>query len=267
MKIPYFSRKREAIDQERYRNINNYLTLMERCLTGMIYEDAPLNVLGQTTYNAELREYGWDWPSTAHTMIGAKRLHNVRFLLEQCLSKKVPGDFVETGVWRGGACILAKAVLSAHGNRDRKIWLADSFEGLPPPKPDLYPADTGDEFHTYKELAVDIETVRNNFRKYDLLDENVQFLKGWFSDTLANAPIASIAVLRLDGDMYESTLDALNALYSKVSNLGYIIVDDYHVVPGCKSAIHDYLNKHSISVKLQEIDGVGVFWQKQMASL
>jgi O-methyltransferase len=266
MKIPYLSKKWAAVKEERYRNIDNYLSLMERCLTGTIYEDAPLSALGQKNYDAELREYGWDWPSNAHTMIGVKRLHNVRFLLEQCLAKKIPGDFVETGVWRGGACILAKAVLSAHNIHDRKVWLADSFEGLPAPNAELYPADTGDKFHTFKELVVDLDTVRNNFKKYGLLDDNVQFLKGWFSNTLPKAPITSIAVLRLDGDMYESTIDALNSLYPKVSHLGYIVVDDYHVVPACKTAVHDYLSKHSISAQLQEIDGVGVFWQKNASS-
>jgi O-methyltransferase len=262
MKIPYLSKKLMAIREERYRNIDNYLSLIEKCLCGTIYEDIPLAAWGQKAYDPQLREYGWDWPSVAHTMIGAKRLNNARTLLERCLAEKIAGDFVETGVWRGGACILAKAVLNAYGVKDRKVWLADSFEGLPPPNPDLYPADTGDKFHTYKDLAVDVKTVRNNFKKYGLLDDNVQFLKGWFSATLPTAPISSISVLRLDGDMYESTIDALNALYPKVSQLGYIIVDDYNVVAGCKAAVHDYLNRYSIPAQLQEIDGVGVFWQK-----
>jgi O-methyltransferase len=262
MNIPYISKKLAKIRQKRYRNIDNYLSLMEKCLTGTIYEDAPLQTLGQKKYDPQLREYGWDWPSSAHTMIGSKRLHNVRMLLERCIALNIPGDFIETGVWRGGACIMAKAVLKAHAVEDRKVWLADSFEGLPAPNPTLYPADDGDKFHTFQELAVDLETVRSNFKKYDLLDSNVHFLKGWFADTLPNSSVDSLAVLRLDGDMYESTMDALNALYPKLSVGGYVIVDDYHVVAGCKSAVHDYLDRHSIKPTLEEIDGVGIFWQK-----
>ena len=157
---------------------------------------------------------------------------------------------------------MAKAVFHAHGVVDRKVWLADSFEGLPPPNPDLYPADQGDAFHTYKELVIDLPTVQDNFRKYGLLDENVKFLKGWFSETLPKAPIESIAVLRLDGDMYESTIDALDALFHRVSVGGYIIIDDYHVVKGCKAAVHDFINKHALKAEIEEIDGVGIFWRK-----
>ncbi len=131
-----------------------YLDLMQSCLTGIIYEDAPLEVLGEVQYNPELRERGCDWPSQAHTMIGVKRLANVRTLAESVIGNHVPGDFIETGVWRGGACIMMRAVLEAYGVKDRRVWLADSFEGLPSPDPGTYPADAGQRFHEYAELAV-----------------------------------------------------------------------------------------------------------------
>jgi hypothetical protein len=101
---------------------------------------------------------------------------------------------------------------------------------------------------------------KKNFEN-GLLDEQVKFLKGWFKDTLPNAPIQKLALLRLDGDMYESTMDALLALYDKVSVGGYIIVDDYHVVEGCKRAIHDFLSQRNLNPVLEEIDGVGVYWK------
>ncbi len=237
------------------------LQLMQRCLAGTIYNDPPLNVLGQDNFDATLREYGWDWPSKAHTMIGLKRLANIQMLMERVIVDNVPGDFIETGVWRGGACILMRAVLDAYGITDRKVWLADSFEGLPRPDEDKYPADSGDKFHTFLELQVSLEEVKQNFEKYGLLDDQVQFIKGWFKDTLPNAPIEKLALLRLDGDMYESTIDALNALYDKISVGGYVIVDDYHVVPACKSAIHDFLSKRNLNPAIEEIDGVGVYWK------
>lgn len=238
------------------------LQLIQRCLAGTIYNDPPLNALGQQDYDPLLREYGWDWPSVAHTMIGVKRLANIRSLVESVIGNNVPGDFIETGVWRGGACILMRAVLDAYGVKDRKVWLADSFEGLPTPDDEKYPADSGDKFHTFPELAVSLEEVKRNFERYGLLDDQVQFLKGWFKDTLPNAPIEKLAILRLDGDMYESTMDALHALYDKLSVGGYVIVDDYHVVAGCKKAVHDFLSERKLNPEIEEIDGVGVFWRK-----
>ena len=249
----------------RMQMIDRYLSLLQACLTGSIYEDPPLSVLGAREYDATLREYGWDWPSRAHTMIGQKRLANVRALTESVIGNGIPGDLVETGVWRGGACILMRAVLEAYGVTDRCVWLADSFSGLPPPDEINFPADTGDKFHTYIDLAVSLEEVKENFRRYSLLDDQVQFVQGWFRDTLPTFPAQQIALLRLDGDMYESTIIALDSLYARVSTGGYVIVDDFHVVPACQQAVEDFCQRLNISPVLEEIDGVGVYWKKTPA--
>jgi O-methyltransferase len=258
----YFNRNRAAQSELRETR-RRYLDLIQGCLTGVIYEDMPLRVLGQEHYDPQLREYGWDWPSKAHTMIGMKRLANVRLLAEDVLSNRITGDFMETGVWRGGACIMMRAVMAAYAVSDRRVWLADSFEGLPPPSPDLYPADADEKFHEFKELSVSMEQVKENFRKYSLLDDKVHFLKGWFKDTLPGAPIEQLALLRLDGDLYESTIIPLNSLYDKVALGGYVIVDDYHVVKGCQQAIHDFWTKRNIEPHVVEIDGVGIYWKKR----
>src|SRR5262249_7246717 len=157
------------------------------------------------------------------------------------ITHEVPGDFIETGIWRGGACIMLRAVLAAYDVTDRIVWCADSFEGLPPPDAEKYPADAGDRHHTFAPLAVSLEEVKSNFERYGLLDERVKFLKGWFKDTLPSAPIGKLALLRLDGDMYESTMDALVALYDKVVPGGAVIVDDYGAVEGCRRAVSDFL--------------------------
>lgn len=251
---------RDVEDAKKIRDL--YLHTIQHCLTGTIYNDPPLKVNGLEDFDPTLREYGWDWPSVAHTMIGQKRMSNIRQLLEEVLANNVPGDLIETGVWRGGACIYMRAILKAYGISDRTVWLADSFQGLPPPNPEQYPADEGDEFSTYSELAVSMEEVKTNFERYGLLDEKVAFLRGWFRDTLPGAPIDRLAILRMDGDMYESTIDALNNLYHKVSASGFVIVDDYRVVEGCRKAVDDFREQHAISDPLVEIDGVGVFWQK-----
>jgi len=243
---------------ERARGL--YLGLMQKCLINSIYEDPPADFWNRGTYDAAVREIGWDWPSRAHSMIGARRMFNLRCLCEYALLHKVPGDFIETGVWRGGAAIMMRAVLAAYQVTDRNVWVADSFQGLPPPDPDKYPADAGDITYQYRELAVSIEEVQSNFAKYDLLDEQVRFLKGWFRDTLQTAPIERLAVLRLDGDLYESTMDSLTALYHKVSKGGFIIIDDYQL-PTCRSAVEDFRGSQGIREPIQEIDGAGVFWE------
>jgi len=252
---------RQAVDElQRIRHI--YLELMQSSLTGNIYRDESRAPFGSNTFNPQLREHGLDWPSHAQTMIGIKRLANLRALTESVIADNVPGDLIETGVWRGGACILMRAVLWAHNISDRCVWVADSFEGLPPADESRYPADAGSSFHKYEELVVSIEQVQENFRAYDLLDEQVKFIKGWFKDTLPNAPIGQLALLRLDGDMYESTMDALTNLYPKLSPNGYAIIDDYHVVPACKAAVNDYCAANGLQPEIKEIDGVGVYWRK-----
>lgn len=208
------------------------------------------------------REEGRDWPQLAHTMIGVKRMDNLQFCVESVLQDKVPGDLIETGVWRGGACIFMRGILKAYGIRDRTVWVADSFAGLPPPDPAKYPADAGDMHHTIRQLAISVEQVQSHFAKYGLLDDQVKFLKGWFKDTLPGAPIDRLAVARLDGDMYESTMDGLTHLYPKLSCGGYLIVDDYGAVPACKQAVEDYRRAHDITEPIVPIDWGGVYWQR-----
>jgi len=190
----------------------------------------------------------------SHTMVGRKRLDNLQNCLAAIRQDNVPGDVIETGVWRGGACIMMRAVLKAYHITDRTVWCADSFEGLPKPDAEHYPEDTNDQHHTFTQLAVSLDQVKSNFMKYGLFDDQVNFLKGWFKDTLPSAPIGTLAVLRLDGDMYESTMQALDSLYDKVSLRGFVIVDDYGAVPGCQAAIKDFRVKRDISETVVNID-------------
>jgi O-methyltransferase len=159
-----------------------------------------------------------------------------------------------------------RAVLAAHGISDRCVWLADSFRGLPPSHAELYPGDEGLDLTRYPELAVDVEQVKANFARYGLLDERVRFLVGWFKDTLPGAPIEKVAVARLDGDLYESTIDSIAALYPKLSIGGYLIVDDYNdpgLASACKQAIDDYRAAHDITEPIKEIDTSGVYWRRE----
>jgi Macrocin-O-methyltransferase (TylF) len=238
-----------------------YLDIMQKCLINVIYEDPNQDYWSPHRFNIQLRELGRDWPSQAHSMIGNARMANLRSIAEIVLNEGIPGDFIETGVWRGGACIMMRAVLKAYGIVDRKVWVADSFCGLPKANPAVA-ADAGDRHHEFPELAISLDQVQSNFAKYGLLDDQVRFLAGWFSETLPSAPIERLAVLRLDGDMYESTMDALASLYDKVSVGGFVIVDDFGAVPGCRDAILDFRRNRQIEDPIQPIDGFGVFWRK-----
>lgn len=238
-----------------------YLDMMQRCIINTIYEDPNQSYWSPQVFDGQLRELGRDWPSKAHSMIGGLRMSNLRQIAEFVVANHIPGDFIETGAWRGGACIMARAVFKAYRANDRRVWVADSFCGLPQPNP-KYTADANDKHHTYSELAVSLDEVKANFAKYGLLDEQVIFLKGWFSETLPKAPIQSLAILRLDGDMYESTMDALINLYDKVSRGGFIIVDDFGAVKACQQAIAEFRASRQITDPIQNIDGIGVFWCK-----
>lgn len=198
----------------------------------------------------------------SHSMIGRLRMDNLHYCMDRIVANGIPGDFIETGVWRGGATIFMRGFLSAHQIADRTVWVADSFEGLPPPSrsedegavytPDVYPY-----------LSIGLEDVKELFARYELLDEQVRFLKGWFRDTLPQAPIEELALLRLDGDLYESTIDALDSLYAKVSNGGFVIVDDFHALPQCEAAVTDFRARHRITCPIKVIDEVGIYWEKR----
>jgi len=220
-----------------------------------------LQLVKQRTMVREQRLDGQGWPGNAHTLLSVKRLDNLQQCVESILREEVPGDLIETGVWRGGACIFMRAILAAYGDQTRKVFVADSFEGLP--KPDLtnYPADTYDFSQMNWLLAVSDTEVEENFRNYGLFDEQVVFLKGWFKDTLPQAPIEKLALLRLDGDLYESTMDALTHLYPKLSPGGFCLIDDYGL-PSCRAAVDDYRASHGIEERMKAVDWTGIYWQK-----
>jgi hypothetical protein len=251
---------------------DRYLGLLKLCLTGLAVpeprsipvtdgggEPEPLAHGG-----VESRVEGRDWPAEGFTMVGLKRLDNLQHCVEEVLAGDVPGDFVETGVWRGGASIFVRALLALRSVGDRIVVAADSFEGLPAPDEQRFPADAASRLHEMESLSVPLETVKENFRRFGLLDDQVQFVQGWFRDTLPRLAGRRWAVIRLDGDMYESTMVALENLYPGLSPGGFLIVDDYVLRP-CRAAVHDYREEHSITEPIEQVDGTGAFWRKEAA--
>lgn len=221
----------------------------------------------------KLREDGRTSGFFSHTMIGMHRLDNVQKCIETVVRENIEGDLIETGAWRGGSTIFMRGVLKSMNVTDRKVWVADSFEGFPDVAGDAnaHAGDADMNLASFSEggpldlwLKVPLERVKANFERYGLLDGQVEFLKGWFEDTLPNAPIEKLAILRLDGDLYKSTMDALEALYHKVSPGGFVIVDDYGTWPQCKAAIHDFREREGITAPIEKIDSSSVFWRLEV---
>lgn len=192
------------------------------------------------------------------TMISKLRLDNLEKLVREVCLDNTEGNIIETGVWRGGACILISKLLT-YFNSDKIVYVADSFEGLPKPDP-KYLHDKDDYHHNIDFLSVDLETVQANLEKFNC-DHNYKFIKGWFKNTL-HLIDDKFSLIRLDGDMYESTINALDALYPKLSVGGYCIIDDYKGVYQCPIAVDNYRKEHNITEELMHIDNTAVYWQK-----
>lgn len=272
-------------------NNERYISLLKKSLLNQLYLDNELRIQyliqcieGHCSFEqsvflditaqkqealAQLKEWrriGWANMDGLHradysrTMLGEKRLDNVERCIREVVANNIPGDLIECGVWRGGCTIFMKGLLESLGDTRRKVWVADSFRGLPKP---TEVEDLGLDLSSdvVPHLAVSREDVQQAFQNYDLLDERVCFLEGWFKDTLASAPIERLAVLRLDGDLYESTMDGLLALYDRVSVGGYIIIDDYYI-PACRKAVLDFRTEREITDEIIEIDWTGSYWQK-----
>jgi O-methyltransferase len=239
-----------------------YLDLLIKVLTNTIYEDPSTNPENTGPFQSELRLEGRDWPAAAHTMIGVRRLDNVRCLAQRVIDEGIPGDFAEAGIWRGGCCILMRGILAAYAIEDRKVYAIDSFQGLPPPRPEVFPHDEGMNLQVFAELAVSLDQVKANFARYGLLDDQVIFVKGAFQDTLPSLDAGPFALLRLDGDLYESTYVALQALYPKLSPGGFVILDDVNYLPSCRQAVMDYRSAMGITVEMHDVDWNAGWWQK-----
>jgi len=222
-------------------------------------DEITINKLLKEPINPKRLE-GMDEPSNGFTMIGKKRLDNLHKMLEYVRENNIDGDLIETGVWKGGATIFMKIYSDFYG-MNKKIFVCDSFEGLPKPS-GKFSADNGDLHHTFQSLKISLEMVKNSFKSFFCLDENVIFVKGFFKDTLPNnSQIGNISLLRMDGDMYESTHDVFYSTYDKLSNKGVLIIDDY-CLPACKQCVSDFRLDKNISDEINIIDRCGIFWIK-----
>ncbi len=245
-----------------------YLDLLKAVLTDTVFEAGPdPDTLSAASYVQLLVEHCIR--GHALTMVPTSRLDNIQQCIEDVIGNNIPGDVIEAGVWRGGTAIFMKAVLTTCNSGRRRVWVADSFEGLPVPDADLHPVEA--KAHesklmrdVYHHFAVDIDEVRRNFSRFGLLDDGVCFLKGWFKDTLPSAQVDQLSVIRLDGDYYESTMDCLVNLYDKLSLGGYLVVDDYGQDDWtyCRKAVDEFRLAKQITDPMIKVDSTCHFWQR-----
>ncbi len=192
------------------------------------------------------------------TMAGYRRLSNIRDLCRRAEAEGLPGAFVECGAWKGGA---AAVIASAARAGSRTTWIFDSFEGLPEPGA----ADGPDAPRWTGKCAARIEEAeRLLFDTLGLDRARVVLRKGWFRDTLpaARAEIGPIAVLRLDGDWYDSTRECLENLYDGVSPGGFVILDDYGYWEGFRRAVDEFLSARRLAVEIVPVDRSTAWFRK-----
>eukprot|EP00928_Gymnodinium_smaydae_P005345 TRINITY_DN11825_c0_g1_i1.p1 TRINITY_DN11825_c0_g1~~TRINITY_DN11825_c0_g1_i1.p1 ORF type:complete len:606 (-),score=66.17 TRINITY_DN11825_c0_g1_i1:268-2064(-) len=211
-----------------------YLYTMRITLIGLA-QAIPNVRTGKFEYKKRIN--GHDWPTFGASAAGLVRMDSLHDLLRNVfIVKKLHGDFLETGVWRGGSCLYAKAFIEAYGIK-KHVWGLDSFSGLPTGQ---HPRDPHHNFQSF--LVASQESVEDLFKRYELWDDKVHLVKGWFEDTLpvVRKQVASLSILRLDGDLYKSTLEVLCALYDHLLVGGFWIMDDYGMIHA-RSAAHNFI--------------------------
>jgi hypothetical protein len=243
--INHESLRDETIDSLR----ESYLNLVIKCINGSVYLD---NQIDPETRKIILE-------NCRYTLLSLEPLNTLKMCMEAVERENILGDFIEAGIWKGGAVILMRAFLNAYQNSTRLVWGADSFEGFP----DSKHSDSNIlNNHIYPWVVVGQNQVEKNISRFELLDKQVCLVKGFFKDSLPTIPIKEIAVLRVDGDMYDSTLDILENLYPKVSIGGYVIIDDFGAFHGCDEAVIEYRKKHNIDEPFYKQGFYGIYWKK-----
>lgn len=244
-----------------------YLKLMAETLTGInlrIPEYHRSNI--EKPFDFDARSFGLDWPMYGYSMVGSYRLQNIHYLLLELEKNSISGDFIEAGVWRGGSCIFATAVMEAYNMEDRKVFVADSFQGLPPSsqsKDENKWIGLGNGF-----LEVSQEEVALNFEAFGMLTPRVEFIEGFFRHSLPifrdsmRSRARQIAFARLDADMYESTMDVLFNIFEFIPIGGIIVFDDFFTVPEESQAAVQFWELHGLEENFHDIDGSGVWWRK-----
>jgi O-methyltransferase len=219
-----------------------------------------------TGEQVEWRIEGKDWPENGLTMVGLRRLDDLQRCVESVVGEDVAGDLIEAGSWRGGASILMRAALDALGADHRTVWVADSFQGFPLPEAegDAEDRELDRDLSAQEYLAAALEDVQGYFARFGC-EEGVRFVPGFFEETLPGLRDRRWSVVRLDGDTYQATRVALEALYPGLSVGGYVTIDDYYhpYVPTCRRAVDDFRRERGITEPIERIDFSAGRWRRE----
>jgi len=216
-------------------------------------------------FTAEEKELLFNVERGALTMVSRERMYATMISCKYVVENSIPGDFVECGVWRGGNAILAAGIFKLYGS-DKRVWLFDTFEGfndagIKPDERDEITTERMDEvqklYYNPESCGNSIDDVRANFDKFGLLSDNIRFIKGDVLETLISPDTPhEISVLRLDTDLYESTLTELDIFYPRVAVGGILMIDDYGDCVGARKAVETYFSDKT-RPPLQYIDYTG----------
>ena len=191
-------------------------------------------------------------PGNYGSGVSDPRRRATAILAKAALLLTAMGDFAETGLNMGSTAAILMRMLMHYDNCGRKFWGYDSFTGLPP----NITAEDGVWGIAGKkgDMAVDRPTFEGNMKRWEAWNESISVITpGYFADSLPTSPIARISFLRLDGDIFASTWEALEFLYHKVIPGGYIYIDDYGSFEGCREAVDMFRIKHHIYEPLHYI--------------
>ena len=255
-----------SLGSPRVRAENAYLEMLKNFLLGYSFEGVDKTIDGKPgrkpvrlgDLHLLRRERGQDWPWLGFTMAGELRLKSARAMLTELQENGIEGDFMETGVWRGGTSIFSRGVLSIFGDEKTRNFVCDSFAGLPPSVKVLDPS----AWDNTPYLEVSTDEVAKNFQRVSLLTPQVVFVKGFFNNTMPPLKkyVKKLKILRLDGDMYQSTADVLYHFYENVAIGGYVIIDDWRL--DAKSACWDFFRHNKFLPAVQRPDTVSAYWKK-----
>jgi hypothetical protein len=246
--------------QANFSNRDAYIDLIKRSITnyGYLGEDKSFDEFRASDhYDLEASRWKIDPLSRPLTLLTRKQLDLVEQAIISVEQRKVPGDFIEAGVWRGGVIVLMRALIDAHAIAGRRVVAADSFAGIP-----LNTRARNDPVDGWSDRwAASLSEVQKNIERFGLLDDRVDFTVGYFEDSLKSLAGRSFAVMRLDSDSYDSVETSLERLYPQLSYGGIAIIDDWHLA-GCKQAVMDYRARSGVRDDIQVHDG-NAYWVKQ----
>jgi O-methyltransferase len=246
-----------AISSDELRDA--YLDLLKRSLTNYAYLGGitPFERFRCVThYDTAASQWRIEPLARPATLLSKTQLDLIEEAVLILEERGVPGDFIEAGVWRGGAVALMRGLIKAYGIKDRKVVAADSFAGIPKNVRTMHdPVDKWSD-----RWVASLEDVRGNLDRFGLLDDKIEFLVGFFADTLHRLAGRRFALIRLDSDSYESVETSLIHLYPLLSKGGVLIIDDWHL-SGCRAAVLDYRTHHAITDEIKVVDG-NAYWVK-----